>query len=193
MKFEKDSTQNVFIIAESTVNFSKMTETIGGDVRKIKREEDTQVRVRPTDSERVHEAFTTKERRKNRNFDKTSFEWLAQNYTRKKGLRKWTWRVIIEGIKSEHIHHIKKEGKKSELDASFVNIIWDLILKFGGVIDLDKVPELTDPNHRDVKLILTIYSLESFLFKRVNECCRLQETSVIDTLGPYSVALTKVI
>ena len=77
MKFEKDFKQNIFKIGESTVNFLKMTENIGKDVRKIKRVEDVQVRVRPMDSDRVHEAFSTNERRKNRNFDKTSFEWLA--------------------------------------------------------------------------------------------------------------------
>ena len=38
-----------------------------------------------------------------------------------------------------------------------------------------------------------MYSLESFLFKRLNESCRLQQTNVIETLGPFAVALTKII
>lgn len=68
-----------------------------------------------------------------------------------------------------------------------------MVIKFGGVVNIDKVPNLTDPDHKDVKLILTMYSLESFLFRRLNESCRLQQTQVIETLGPFSVALTKII
>ena len=41
MKFEKDSTLNVFKIVDSTVNFTEMTETIGGDIRQIKRVDDS--------------------------------------------------------------------------------------------------------------------------------------------------------
>ena len=40
------------------------------------------------------------------NFDKTSFEWLAENYTRIYGLRNWTWLTLIEGIKNENILEI---------------------------------------------------------------------------------------
>ena len=68
-----------------------------------------------------------------------------------------------------------------------------MVIKFGGVVNLDNVPNLTDPDHQDVKLILTIYSLESFLFKKLNLSSRLQQTQVIETLGAFSVALTKII
>ena len=68
-----------------------------------------------------------------------------------------------------------------------------MILKFGGIVDVDKQPDLQDPESEDVKLVLTMYSLESFLFRRLNESSRQQETYVIDNLGPYAVALTKVI
>ena len=47
--------------------------------------------------------------------------------------------------------------------------------------------------HKDVKAILLIYSLESFLFKRLNESSREQDTSAISTLGPFAVALTEII
>lgn len=67
------------------------------------------------------------------------------------------------------------------------------MLRFGGIIDIDQAPKLRDPEHKDVKLILTMYSLESFLFKRLNESCRRQETQTIENLGPFAVALTRVI
>lgn len=38
-----------------------------------------------------------------------------------------------------------------------------------------------------------MYSLDSFLFERLNEGSRNKDTSVIKTLGPYAVALSKVI
>ena len=97
---------------------------------------------------------------------------------------------MFKGIRNEHLYEITLQGALTEIDAKYVHIIWDMIIKFGGIVNLDSVPTLTDPDHRDVKLILTMYSLESFLFKRLNESCRLQHTHVIKTLGPFSVALT---
>jgi hypothetical protein len=74
-----------------------------------------------------------------------------------------------------------------------VHLIWYAIPKLAGVNNLDKVPQLRDPEHIDVKLILTMYSLESFLFKRLNESSREKDARVIATLGPFAVALTKII
>ena len=68
-----------------------------------------------------------------------------------------------------------------------------MILKLAGITNLKIVPRLTDPEHKDVKLILTMYSLESFLFRRLNESSREQDTLAIDTLGPFAVSLTKII
>lgn len=58
---------------------------------------------------------------------------------------------------------------------------------------MKKRPVLDDPNHSDVALILTMYSMESFLFRRLNESDREQLTQCIHTLGPFAVALTKII
>ena len=49
------------------------------------------------------------------------------------------------------------------------------------------------PEHVDVKTILILYSLETFLFQRINESSREQDTTAIESLGPYAVALTMVI
>lgn len=38
-----------------------------------------------------------------------------------------------------------------------------------------------------------MYSLESFLFSRINESSREQDTTAIESLGPFAVALTTII
>lgn len=50
--------------------------------------------------------------------------------------------------------------------------MWNMFIKLAGVEDLKLVPRLTDPEHPDVKTILLMYSLESFLFQRLNESSR---------------------
>ena len=66
-------------------------------------------------------------------------------------------------------------------------------MKLSGVGNLDRKPILTDPESIDVKVILIFYSLESFLFKKLNRSSREKDTSVISTVGPFAVALNKVI
>jgi hypothetical protein len=55
------------------------------------------------------------------------------------------------------------------------------------------VPITNDPEHQDVKAILFLYSLESFLYPRLNRISIEKDKSSIDTLGPFAVALTKII
>lgn len=80
---------------------------------------ETHVRTRPQDSDRVKSIFSSQTRKKNLNFDKNSFKWLAENYTRKNilGLRNWTWKTIMEGIRNEHLYYIKEQGDDAEVDA----------------------------------------------------------------------------
>ena len=98
--------------------------------------------------------------------------------------------TIIQGIRNQHLIEIKSEDGQSEIDAKFVVIIWNMIIKFGGVDNLTQVPSLNDPDHRDVKLILTMYTLDSFLFKRLNLSCRQQDIQFVKNLGPFAIALT---
>ena len=44
-----------------------------------------------------------------------------------------------------------------------------------------------------MKVILIFYSLESFFFKKLNRSSRDKDTTVIATLGPFAVALNRVI
>jgi hypothetical protein len=72
-------------------------------------------------------------------------------------------------------------------------LIWHTFLKVSGIEDLSKVPVISDPDHPHVKAIVFVYSMESFLFVRLNQISRQKDPSAIETLGPYSVALTFVI
>lgn len=60
-------------------------------------------------------------------------------------------------------------------------------------IDLDTVPKTSDPDHKDVKTCLFIYSMESFLYKRINQISREKDISSIETLGPFAVVLGRII
>ena len=55
------------------------------------------------------------------------------------------------------------------------------------------MPNTTDPEHKDVKAIIFMYSLDSFLFGRLNQISRDKDPSAVQTLGPFAVALTKII
>ena len=48
--------------------------------------------------------------KRGRNFDKVTLSWLASSYKRKYGLRKWTWRKIIEGIVDEHMEVLGRDA-----------------------------------------------------------------------------------
>ena len=54
------------------------------------------------------------------------------------------------------------------MDPEHVNLIWYTYLKAAGIHDLSEVPNTSDPEHPHVKAILFIYSLDSFLFDRLN-------------------------
>ena len=127
------------------------------------------------------------------NYDQTSFRWLEQNYVRIYGLRNWTWESIINGVIKEHLRYLNDEGNESYGDPKYIPLIWKMVMKLSGIEDLKRVPKLTDAESVDVKVILMMYSLESFLFRRLNQSSRAQDTDVISTLGPFAVALTKII
>ena len=47
--------------------------------------------------------------------------------------------------------------------------------------------------HDDAKFIMRLYSMETFLFRILNRACREKDTSRIKTLGPFAVALSRII
>jgi hypothetical protein len=110
MKYQKNKSNYIFKEEKFTLNFKHMTETVEGDlVRAIRRVDDTHIKMRPIESNRVETVVgeVRGSKLKKMNFDKNSFEWLAESYKRKYGLRDWNWKTMFKGIKTEHMHEIK--------------------------------------------------------------------------------------
>ena len=62
--------------------------------------------------------------------------------------------------------------------------------------DLDKVltPKvLSDPNHKAVRHIMYIYSMESFIYAELNRVCREKDKSKIKFYGAFAAALSFII
>ena len=144
--------------------------------------------------EKMRDSSFQKEVSKHKNhsiFDYDSLSWLSNNYIKKYGLRRWTWRKIINGIIKEQI--LYTADQEDSIEYQHVKLVWMTFLKVQDIDDLDQVPNVSDPNHKDVKAILFLYSLDSFLYHRLNQISRKKDASAIWTLGAYSVALTRVI
>ena len=133
-------------------------------------------------------------RKKQKIYDHDSLFWLAKNYIWQKGLRSWTWEVIINGIIQEHAKSlIIDQQQADDFQLHHIELIWHTFLKVAKIQDLKKVSVTSNPNHPHVKAILFMYSMESFLYKRVNKISRDKDSSSISTLGPFAVALTRII
>lgn len=52
---------------------------------------------------------------------------------------------------------------------------------------------LANPNHKFVKTMIYIYSMESFLFKEMNTVSRSKDVNKIKIYGPFASALSLVI
>ena len=62
--------------------------------------------------------------------------------------------------------------------------------------DMDKplTPKvLSDPEHRTVKHIMYIYSMESFIYTDLNRVCREKDKSMIKFYGAFAAALSFII
>lgn len=66
-------------------------------------------------------------------------------------------------------------------------------VKIANIGDLGQTPRTSDPNHPHVSAILIIYSFDSFLFYRLNQKSRIKDMTIVDSLGPYAVALSRII
>lgn len=111
-------------------------------------------------------------RRRKLSYDYSSLEWLSNSYIMKHGLRGWTWKAIIEGIIREHQRVIEANRKCSKccdaIGSQHVKIIWYTFFQMYGITNLQSVPKLESPESPDVKAIVFVYSMESFLFIRIN-------------------------
>lgn len=74
---------------------------------------------------------------------------------------------------------VAKKSKDHIIGPKNVELLWYTFLNFSGIKDLGKVPFIEDPEHQDVKAVVFLYSMESFLFMRLNELSRKKEISAI--------------
>ena len=171
MSSDRTLFNKVQLLQGTIIDFDLMRE-IDGDVnRKIKKVIKTSVNdsQRGSNSDRFqgkYDGFL--ESKKHTIYDKDSYSWLANNYIWKKGLRNWSWKVILDGIIKENIRSNLDKNKIDKLDIEHINLVWKTFLKVAGIEDLKKVPNTLDPEHADVKAVLFMYSMESFLYSRLN-------------------------
>jgi hypothetical protein len=67
------------------------------------------------------------------------------------------------------------------------------LLKVAKIRDLRSVPKISSPDHVDTQIIMFMYTMESFLYTKINKVSRDKDASAIKTLGPFTVALTRII
>ena len=56
-----------------------------------------------------------------------------------------------------------------------------------------KMKDASDPDSELTKLMLILYSMETFLFAEINRASRDKDKSKISTLGPYSFVLSWIV
>ena len=56
-----------------------------------------------------------------------------------------------------------------------------------------KMKDASDPDSELTKLMLILYSMETFLFAEINRASRDKANSKISTLGPYSFVLSWIV
>ena len=88
------------------------------------------------------------------------------------GLRNWTWKLIIEGIIAENMLEYDKDEKSPKVDERHIRLLWYTFLEVVGIKDLDSIPDIKDPEGPDTKAAMYMYSMESFLYKRINKVVR---------------------
>ena len=86
---------------------------------------------------------------------------------------------------------IKEEAKKN-LFESWDTFIWDQLKDEDWDTPL-KRDKLVNPDEPVTKMILKLYTMESFLYRIVNEASRTGDETKVDSLGPYSHCLDTII
>ena len=72
-------------------------------------------------------------------------------------------------------------------------MLWYTFVKVVGIEDMDSVPNLRDPEGPDTKAAMYMYSMESFLYIRINKVVREKDNQSVKTLGPYAALISRVI
>ena len=73
---------------------------------------------------------------------------------------------------------------------------WKTVFKMAKLGNLTKpltASILSNPNHKITKHILYMYSMECFIYERMNRACREKDKSEIEFFGPFAAALSYII
>ena len=73
---------------------------------------------------------------------------------------------------------------------------WKNLFEIANLGDLDKplTPQiLSDPNSKDTRHILYLYSMESFIYPELNRASREKDETKIKFYGPFAAALSYII
>ena len=184
---------------------------------------DTNHRIRPNAARRHDPVELDDHRNSEKHFiSDTHLEWTSLNYRKEKTAslspsrkrmvlmmfqKQYAYFPTLKEIKDElslgQIHNIHSERKYWKLNSDFNYLKaeytnnWTLLFQLAD-LDLDMEKPLTpsvlsNPNHRAVKLIMYIYSMESFVYDDLNRVCRQKDKSKIKFYGAYAAALSFII
>ena len=119
--------------------------------------------------------------------------WLSDKYTALFGLRSWNWQRIIDGIIEEHLAVLQDDSSlNKKVDKNQIKLLWLTFLEIAGIENLREVPN-TRESSSDVKVAMYMYSMESFLYKRINKVSIDRFTPSVKNLGPFSVLISRTI
>ena len=103
---------------------------------------------------------------------------------------------ILTGIINAQIQQFKLYENNKMFNAILlpVNEMWSTIFNISKSDDIDPDKPLThevlsNPNHQFVKALVYIYSMQTFIFKEMNQACRKKDSSQIQYYGAFASAL----
>ena len=70
------------------------------------------------------------------------------------------------------MQEFQDDSENKKVDVRHIRLLWYTFLEVVGVQNVDKVPNIKDPMGPDTKAALYMYSMESFLYKRLNKVVR---------------------
>lgn len=88
---------------------------------------------------------------------------------------------------------LQEEG--DNLDGRNIELLWYTFINVIGIEDLDRMPFINSEskNNQDTMATMYIYSMESFLYKRINQVSRNKNCPSVKNLGPYAVLISRII
>ena len=113
-----------------------------------------------------------------------------------------TLREIRDQIIKAQINEIQEQSTQWDNSTRFVTLkkmysySWNMLFDLAGSGNLDQPLTqaiLSDPNHTITKHILYIYSMESFIYEKLNQASRHKDKSQIQYYGAFAAALSYVI